>query len=186
MGWTYVVAAYVPGITPQLKDLFGSEQRGGVTLLTDDMVFDREALGRWMRLSKSDVTKEDSELYAVSLAHVDRALDVLNKLHNKVREMPYDPDPDDKTGFYYESLEPGAKEVYHGTPNNIAIYKEVEKVLAKPYHFNFPWMVDRWKKEGVIQDTREELGVPNMVAALAKIRRYMVEHPEEKIVVGSY
>lgn len=185
MGWTYVVAAYKPGITPQFSDLC-DYARDGVTLLTDDMVFDREALRGWMGLSESDVTKEDSELYAVSLEHVDRALDVLNKLHNKVREMPYDPDPDNKTGFYLESLKPGAKMVYHGTPNNIAIYKEVEKVLARPYHFNFPWMVDRWKKEGKIQDPREAWGVPYMLSALAKIRRYMVEHPEEKVVVGTY
>lgn len=186
MGWTYDIVAFAPNEKPTWDVAVNADDVHAISLAGD--VFDRECLGGWLGLTKDDVIED--QFYRVSLPQVEKAIGVLQGLVDKVASMPYDAeDPNCVTGKYYGSYE-DEQETYHGTPNNIKIYKEVEAVLARPYHFRFPWTVDKeiekCKSEGRELPSWYKMGVPEMVETLKHVKRHMLEHPDWSYVTVCY
>ena len=148
--------------------------------LTDDMVFDRERLGRWMQLKDEDfVFPDDNGLFIVKPEHVSRAIYMLETLLDKVASMPFDPVAQNEI-VYNKQIWNSEKDCwdneYHGSPNNIAIFKEVEKVLLRANHFAFPWEEPKWKTYG---------RVPEMLAALRRVQDFMKDNPH-RVIIGEY
>ena len=148
--------------------------------LTDDMVFDRECLDRWMQLKAEDyVLPDDNGLFIVKPEHVSRAIDTLETLLDKVASMPFDRIAENEIVYNKRTWnsETGCwNNEYHGSPNNIAIFKEVEKVLLRDYHFTFPWEKQEWKTYG---------RVPQMLATLRRVQDFMRDCPD-RVIVGEY
>ena len=151
-----------------------------ISPLTDDMVFDRERLGRWMQLKDEDfVFPNDNGLFIVKPEHVIRAIDTLETLLDKVASMPFD--PVDSRGTVYNRREwnsekQGWDNEYHGSPNNIAIFKEVEKVLLRASHFTFPWENPEWKIKN---------RVSQMLTTLRRVQDFMKDNPH-RVIIGEY
>lgn len=148
--------------------------------LTDDMVFDRERLGSWMQLQGEDfVFPDDYGLFIVKPEHVSRAIDTLETLLDKVASMPFDRVAQNEKVYNkqeWNSEKNCWDNEYHGSPNNIAIFKEVEKVLLREYHFSFPWEAPEWKTIG---------RVAQMISALRRVQDFMCAAPE-RIIIGEY
>ena len=148
--------------------------------LTDDMVFDRECLGSWMQLKDEDyVIPNDNGLFIVKPEYVSRAIDTLETLLDKVASMPFDP-VEGREPVYnrqgWNSEKQDWDNEYHGSPNNIAIFKEVEKVLLHAHHFTFPWENPEWKTAN---------RVPQMLTTLHRVQDFMKENPN-RVIVGEY
>lgn len=148
--------------------------------LTDDMVFDRERLGSWMQLKDEDyVFPNDNDLFIVKQEHVSRAIDTLETLLDKVASMPFDRVAQNEMVYNRRKWNPEKDcwdNEYHGSPNNIAIFKEVEKVLLRESHFTFPWEDPGWKTAG---------RVPQMLAALRRVQDFMKDNPNH-VIIGEY
>lgn len=148
--------------------------------LTDDMVFDRERLGSWLQLKDEDfVFPDDNGLFIVNKEHIGRAIDALGTLLDKVASMPFDRVAQNE--IVYNKQEWNSEKncwdnEYHGSPNNIAIFKEVEKVLLRTYHFTFPWEDPEWKSKS---------GVSQMLATLRRVQDFMKDNPN-RVIIGEY
>ena len=144
--------------------------------LSDDRVFDRECLGSWMQLKDEDfVFPDDNGLFIITPEHVSRAIDTLEALVDKVASMPFDRVAQNERVYQTWDSEKDCYE-YHGSPNNIAIFKEVEKVLLRTYHFTFPWENPEWKTAN---------GVSRMLAALRRVQDFMKDNPN-RVIVGEF
>ena len=142
----------------------------GATELVDDMVFDRERLAAWLGLGRKSWVDEGCAV--LTPYNVRRAKGVLQRLVDLVSEMPYTPDP--PTGHLVEDVKTGGvKYEYEGSPENVAIVKEVEKVLLRTYHFNYKWQPDR------------PFGVPHMIKALNDVLAFM-EANHDRVVMALY
>lgn len=148
--------------------------------LTDDMVFDRECLGSWMQLKYEDyVFPNDNGLFIVNKEHISRAIDTLETLVGKVASMPFDRVAQNEEVYNkraWNSEKNCWDNEYHGSPNNIAIFMEVEKVLLRAYHFTFPWENPEWQTAG---------RVPQMLATLRRVQDFMRDCPN-RVIVGEY
>jgi hypothetical protein len=187
MGMTYRIISPCSGVTAKdVKDVLSAtdwanpawEKIEDESLeLVDDLVFDRECLASWM-----DVTAEDyidfNYCFVITRDHVKNAISTLRNLVEKVKTMPFDEltPEDDEPGIFkkYDDKKCDFVESYVGSPNNVAILKEVEKVMAREYHFTFPWEHDR---------NYDRIG--DMILALEKVGRFMEENPD-RIVLGLY
>lgn len=161
-------------------DAFWHGLHGKMLPLTDDMVFDRERLGSWMQLKDEDFVFPDGNgLFIITPEHVSRAIDTLETLVGKVASMPFDRVVQNEKVYNKQKWNPEKDcwdNEYHGSPNNIAIFKEVEKVLLREYHFTFPWEDPGWKTAG---------RVPQMLAALRRVQDFMKDCPN-RVIVGEY
>lgn len=148
--------------------------------LTDDMVFDRERLGSWMQLKAEDyVIPNDNGLFIVKPEHVSRAIDTLETLLGKVASMPFDRIAENEIVYNNRTWNSEKRcwdNEYHGSLNNIAIFKEVEKVLLRANHFTFPWGNPEWKTYG---------RVPQMLAVLRHVQDFMKDNPN-RVILGEY
>lgn len=144
--------------------------------IIDDMVFDREdSLFSWMEVENSDCLDTYGEIFVVKRKYLRNARAVLQGLLDRVAQMPFTKDNPARceVGEYDENKK-DYKRTYHGSPENIAILKEVEKVLTRTYHFTFPW------QEPYMYDS-----VKMMVKALDKADVFMSENPD-RVVIGMY
>lgn len=165
------------GMTYRLDTVDGYE-------LINDMVFDRERLGFFMGLKTEDIEKiNQTGRCFVTMEHIDRAIKFLTDFNDRIRAMPID------TGSEaYKALRIVDNKVvvdeegyaiydYFGTPNNIAVLKEVEKVLNKTYHFVFPW-------DKIYTDDR--FGVTRYISALKEAKKLMHRFRSDKAVLLYY
>lgn len=160
MGWNYILRA-----------------KSGYDLFDYD-VFDREGLARFMQLTKDEYdTMHKVGRVEVNIKHIDNAIAFLTDFNERIRKMPCDEDGGNTfKNVREETDEQGKKRIvrdekgeyvydYFGTEKNIAIFKEVDKVLCREYHFNYPWQKDRVNGNG--------FGVTYMIEALEKAKRHL-------------
>ena len=178
MGMTYKLIARNGKFTAELTDYIRRlrlDRDYGITVandeldLTDDMVFDRECLGIWMALDYEDYDDYNYE-FKVTKEHLDRAIEVLQSLVDKVSSMPYVDGDGSHTDWRYESVPGGERErVFSGPPENIAIMKEVMKVFAREYHYTYPW------------ESRTITRQDRMIQALKVAREFMERFPDWEV-----
>jgi len=123
------------------------ETKGGNELLMD-CVFQNERLSSFMGIEGDDsATLVNNGRLEITTAHIDRAIKFLTDFNERIKKMPFDPQGDNTT------------------EKNSAIFKEVEKVLCRSYHFMFPWNETdiRWNGFGVLY----------MIDALNEVKRQM-------------
>ena len=173
MGWTYRIDALPKGISAkEWVSTKGYKSLSPLTLVDDD-VFDREGLAHWMGAKEEDWL--DDWCLPVSKEMVERAIGVLRELQDKVAKMPFKEDSEvdiwwnPKTDAYE----------YEGEPENIAIVKEVRKVLCREYHFRYPWECKGDKNE-------DKGGVIWMIRELEKVQRFMAENPDTAVIAVYY
>lgn len=143
--------------------------------LISEMVFDREWLGDFMGLSDEEYGMIDRNgKCLVNMKHINRAIHFLEDFNERMRRMPYDKESEaykmlrteEHDGNERIVLDENGNAVYDyvGSDDNIAILKEVEKVLCRTYHFLFPW------EEGT---TSENFGVTHYINALKSAKACM-------------
>lgn len=142
----------------------------GATVIAEDEMLHEEKLPTWGMFEQEDWV--DDEAVVLKPHHIKSALEDLQGLVARVAKMPFTPEPP----ICHRKREPPMwfeKYDFEGSKENVAICKEVAKVLLRPEHFNYPWQTDR------------PFGVPNMIEALRKVRAFMESNPD-RVVMALY
>lgn len=176
MGMTYKIIALPKGVTP--KQYLNSDDIEDEELV-DDLVFDRERLAMWCGTTQADwFPPNDNYAIVLTKAHIDRAIDTLQGLLDKVASMPFTNDDNADFKLDWNPTTETFDEKYYGSKENIAILKEVNKVFSRHYHhFTYPWEREDWK---------EECRATEMIHALQRVRRFMEHHPDRAVIALYY
>ena len=175
MGMTYKIIALPKGVTP--KQYINSEDIEDEELV-DDLVFDRECLAKWCGTTRADwFPPNDNYAIVLTKAHIDRAIDTLQGLLDKVASMPFTKDDDADYEETWNSQTETWEKKYYGSKENIAILKEVNKVFSRHYHFTYPWEREDWK---------DDCRATGMIHALQRVRRFMEHHPDRAVIALYY
>ena len=177
MGMTYRIIALPKGATAEEwcnqtidSDFSDDSALIGSKELVNDRVFDRERLAAWCGLKREDWAEDG--VAVLEQHHVRRAREVLQRLVDRIAAMPFTPDP--PIGHLQRDPDTdGVGYVYVGSPENVAIVREVENVLQKTYHFTYKWQQDR------------PFGVPHMINALDDVLAFMESNPD-RVVLALY
>lgn len=179
MGMTYKIVALKP--TTTIEQYFGGDEShdpdNGANTIIDDMVFDREVEFRAWCGCPPWIKGEQGYAFRIEKRHLQNALATLRGLRNRVAAMPYTNDAEINPPYHEKVFNKETKsyeDVYHGSAENVAILKEVEKVLSRDYHFLFPWEKP-WKYEPF------KLMISSLEYAIA----FMGANPG-RIVIGLY
>lgn len=134
---------------------------------------------------KNKYKTDDEQAIVVTAESVSKALEVFKELDRKVASMPYDEDGEAgecmKTVYltskdkpkYVEDKPNDPEYLYYGSSKeNVAIYKEVEKVYRhRAYHYCFPWEHSPYCK-----------GASNIISALEEVLEEMTDPENEGYV----
>lgn len=183
MGMTYKVVALKPNVTVEQYLCDDSVERGeSADIIINDMVFDREDAFRAWCGCPAWIPGEEWYAFRVEKHNLEKARAVLQELYDKVSRMPFTTDTKENPAYSeFRGFTPPDhwEYVYHGSPENVAILKEVDKVLDRTHHFGyFPW-----------EDKSAEIGlgggVKSMIAALDGAIEFMEANPD-RTVIGLY
>lgn len=151
-------------------ELWGNDLMGA-TELVDDTVFKDEKLPTWCLFMQEDWIGDTAVV--LKPHHIKSALEDLERLVDRVAAMPFTSAP---PIVNQKRIPPMwfKKYDFEGSPENVAICKEVSKVLLDPTHFNYPWQSDRI------------FGVPRMIEALHKVQKFMESNPDREVIALYY